>query len=226
MIVDLVRVRQGREKLALLAQKYPELRGERSAANVMQWEKTLESIGENEVEYERKCKYILCGKTFMAGRKDKEFCCDAHRTAANKLRENEPSSLSKLLSRAVEFDAQFYGHPSNPDVKRARDAALHDVYDAIRAELGIVQAPVNEPENEQDEPENDAKKVDLTPDEVREKLRAWMLETGHGQTKVAKLAGVGQPTISLFLAGKTDGSKAFRQSIFDVFSQDHGMDRR
>jgi predicted transcriptional regulator len=53
-----------------------------------------------------------------------------------------------------------------------------------------------------------------------------MAETGMGQSRIAKLAGVQQSTISLFLAEKTDGSSAFRTSIWDVISQDHGMDRR
>lgn len=211
MIVDLVGARQGREKLAILAAKYPELRGERSAANVEQWAQNLEAIGENTVEYEKRCKYILCGNAFAAARKDKEFCCDAHRTASHKLRGNEPSDLAKLMTRAVEFDAQFYGHPSNPDVKRARDNALHDALAAIAAELGIVhEVPVEEPENE---PGNDAEQGPLTPEIVREKLRAYLENKGMGQTRFGKLAGVAQSTISQFLGEKMDASEDFRRCV-------------
>ncbi len=66
----------------------------------------------------------------------------------------------------------------------------------------------------------------LTPEIVREKLRAFIAETSFGQGKIAKLAGVNQPMISMFLAGKKDGSPSFRQSILDVVDQDHGLDRR
>jgi len=275
-IVDLSLVRKGREKLAL-----------------------AKMLGEN-VEYERKCKYILCGKTFMAARKDKDFCCDPHRTASHKLRENEPSSLARLMTRAVEFDAQYHGHPSNPAVKAARDAALRDVHTAIMHELGIVhvEAPVEAPvvvapveapvvvapveapvvvapvevpvepapveapvevpvpvqavevpveahvepapveapvepapveapvEPAPVELENDATPDPVDADRVRNKLRAFIAETGFSQKKIARLAGTNQPMISQFLSGKTDGSSAFRTSIWDVVTQDHGLDRR
>ena len=250
-IVDLSLVRKGREKLAL-----------------------AKMLGEN-VEYERKCKYILCGKTFMAARKDKDFCCDPHRTASHKLRDNEPSDLARLMTRAVEFDAQYHGHPSNPAVKAARDAALRDVHTAIMHELGIVPvepapvevpvpvqavevpvpvqavevpvepAPVEVPvpvqavevpvpvqavevpvEPAPVELENDATPDPVDADRVRNKLRAFIAETGFSQKKIARLAGTNQPMISQFLSGKTDGSSAFRTSIWDVVDQDHGMERR
>ena len=223
-IVDLSLVRKGREKLAL-----------------------AKMLGEN-VEYERKCKYILCGKTFMAARKDKDFCCDPHRTASHKLRDNEPSDLARLMTRAVEFDAQYHGHPSNPAVKAARDAALRDVHTAIMHELGIVPvepAPVEVPvpvqavevpvpvqavevpvEPAPVELENDATPDPVDADRVRNKLRAFIAEMGFSQKKIARLAGTNQPMISQFLSGKTDGSSAFRTSIWDVVDQDHGMERR
>jgi hypothetical protein len=233
-MIDLVRVRQGREKLAILAQKYPEIRGARSAANLNQWEKTLK------MEYEKKCKYILCGKAFTAGRKDKEFCSDAHRTAANKLRDNEPSDLAKLLSRAVEFDAQYHGHPSNLEIKRARDGAFRAAYDALAAELDLAplltSAVMVDPAAIMQR--LDANRCPDHPHEhrdfcgscrsapvLREKLRAYM-QTGMSQSRLAKLAGVSQSTISLFLAEKTDGGEDFRRAILDVVTQDHGMDKR
>jgi len=191
---------------------------------------TLPTIGEN-VEYPKNCEYILCRKDFVSGRKDARFCCDAHRTAAGKMRDKrEPSDLAKLMERAIEFDSQFYGGPSSLESKRARNDALRDVYDAIGAELGIVhethETPVDELGELQNEPENDAEQDPLTPENVREKLRAFMTETTMGQGKIGKLAGVSQSTISQFLAAKTDGSEDVRRSIMDVVTQDHGMDRR
>lgn len=181
---------------------------------------TLPTIGEN-VEYPKKCEFILCQKDFVATRKDTRFCCDAHRTAAGKMRDTrEPSDLAKAMERAIEFDSQYYGNPSNHDVRRARNAALRDVLSAIETELGIVHEVPEEPENEPALP------TPLTPDEVREKLRAFMAETGFGQNRIAKLAGVSQPMISQFLNEKTGGSEDFRRSIMDVVNQDHGMDRR
>lgn len=215
-VVDFARVRNGREKLALLAQKYPELRGTSSAENVASWIETLQSNGEeNVVEYEKKCKYILCGKTFMAGRKDKDYCVNAHRTAANKLRDNEPSDLAKLMTRAVEFDAQFYGHPSNPDVKRARDAALRDVHSAIETELGIVHEQARETHEPKvhDEPSTvETERVSSTPELVREKLKDFMAKHNVTQGRIAELCGSNQSQISRFLNGK-DQSQEFRNAI-------------
>ena len=66
----------------------------------------------------------------------------------------------------------------------------------------------------------------LTPEHVRKTLRAFIAETSFSQGKIARLASTNQPMISQFLSGKTDGSPAFRQSILDLISQDHGLDRR
>jgi hypothetical protein len=270
MIVDLVRVRQGREKLALLAQKHPELRGISSAENVSNWIETLQLNGEkNVVEYEKTCEYILCRKVFISGRKDARFHTDACRTAAGKMRDKrEPSDLAKLMERAIEFDSQFYGGPSSLESKRARNDALRAVYDAIGAELGIVherpgsvpelhEVPVVESAKGQHErpelhevpvvevpvvevpvvevpvvevpvvevPVVEVPVVEVPVVEVRERLRAFMAETSFGQSKIAKLVGVGQPTISQFLSGKTKGSEDFRRAIIDLVSQDHGMDK-
>ena len=238
MIVDLVRVRQGREKLALLAQKHPELRGTSSAENVSNWIETLQLNGEkNVVEYEKTCEYILCRKVFISGRKDARFHTDACRTAAGKMRDKrEPSDLAKLMERAIEFDSQFYGGPSSLESKRARNDALRDVYDAIGAELGIVhevpaelgivhEVPVVEVPSVE-VPVVEVPSVEVPVVEVRERLRAFMKDTSFGQLKIAKLVGVGQPTISQFLSGKTKGSEDFRRAIIDLVSQDHGMDKR
>jgi len=138
--------------------------------------------------------------------------------------------------------------------KRARNVALHEAHAAIVAELGQEQEP-NASRTEVQEPvvttvdavdvvqeqEPNASRTEvqepvapvvvapvepLEPQFVREKLRAFMVETSFGQGKIAKLAGVNQPMISMFLAGKKDGSPSFRQSILDVILQDHGLDRR
>ena len=183
------------------------------------------------------CAYVLCGEPFIAERKDQIYCPKGTcKMAAYRLRNHgyESTELSEVLSRARDAELQWHGVGGGKtrEAKRRREDALRAAYDAIGAELGIVQAPVapvdelDEPENEQDEPENDAEQDPLTPERVREKLRAWMLETGYGQTKVAKLACVGQPTISQFLNEKTDGSEDFRRAILAVVDQDDGMDRR
>jgi hypothetical protein len=193
----------------------------------------------------------------------------------------EPSDVSKLMTRAIEFDSQFYGGPSSLESKRARNDAFRAVYDAIGAELGIVhevpvevpvvesakgqherpelhEVPVEVPvvesaKGQHERPElhevpvevpvvESAKGQHERPElhevpvevpvvevpvvEVRERLRAFMKDTSFGQSKIAKLVGVGQPTISQFLSGKTKGSEDFRRAILDLVSQDHGMDRR
>ncbi len=209
MIIELSRVRTWRADLARHGQN-PALR----ARGQVLFD-TLPTIGENEVEYEKKCKYILCGQTFIAARKDKDFCCDAHRTASHKLRENEPSSLAKLMTRAVEFDAQFYGHPSNPDVKRARDAALRDVHSAIETELGIVHEQARETHEPKvhDEPSTvETERVSSTPELVREKLKDFMAKHNVTQGRIAELCGSNQSQISRFLNGK-DQSQEFRNAI-------------
>lgn len=186
----------------------------------------------------KNCAYILCNEPFIAERKDQIYCDKGTcKMAAHRLKKAgfESTELSEVLSRARDAELQWHGVGGDKtrEAKRRREDALRAAYDAIGAELGIVQQSVvlsNEPANELDEaenePENEATQDPLTPALVREKLRAFMAETSFGQSKIAKLAGVGQPTISLFLAGKTDGSDAFRRSILDVVTQDHGMDRR
>jgi hypothetical protein len=149
----------------------------------------------------------------------------------------EPSDVSKLMTRAIEFDSQFYGGPSSLESKRARNDAFRAVYDAIGAELGIVhEVPVEVPvvesaKGQHERPELhevpvEVPVVEVPVVEVRERLRAFMKDTSFGQSKIAKLVGVGQPTISQFLSGKTKGSEDFRRAILDLVSQDHGMDRR
>lgn len=237
MILELSRVRTWRADLARLGQN-PALR---ARGQVLL--DTLPTIGENDVEYQKTCEYILCRKDFVSGRKDTRFCSDAHRTAAGKMRDTrEPSELSKLMTRAIEFDSQFYGGPSSLESKRARNDAFRAVYDAIGAELGIVhEVPVEVPElhevpvevpvvesakGQHERPELHEVPVEVPVVEVRERLRAFMAETSFGQSKIAKLVGVGQPTISQFLSGKTKGSEDFRRAIIDLVSQDHGMDKR
>ena len=240
MILELSRVRTWRADLARLGQN-PALR---ARGQVLL--DTLPTIGENDVEYQKTCEYILCRKDFVSGRKDTRFCSDAHRTAANKAKDTrEPSDISKLMTRAIEIDSQFYGGPSSLESKRARNDAFRAVYDAIGAELGIVherpgsvpelhevpvpvvEVPVEVPVVESVEGQHERPELHEVPVvEVREKLRAFMAETSFGQSKIAKLVGVGQPKISQFLSGKTKGSEDFRRAILDLVSQDHGMDRR
>jgi len=221
-VTDLVRFSRARTDLERFARKNP-------SYDPSELLERLER--ENDVKQAKKCAFVLCGEPFIAERKDQIYCPKGTcKMAAYRLRNHgyETTDLADILARARDAELQSHGvagtsHGDVSKAKRYREDAFRAAYDAIGAELGIVQAPVNEPENEQDEPENDAKKVDLTPENVREKLRAWMLETGYGQTKVAKLVGVGQPTISQFLSGKTKGSEDFRRAIIDLVSQDHGI---
>ena len=223
MIVDFFQARQWRADLA---------RHGKNPALVMRGQvllDTLPTIGDNDVTKQaKKCAFILCQEPFVAERKDTIYCSDKCKVAAYRLRKfgHESTELSEVLSRAHEAELQWHGvGGASSDAlkaKRRREDALRAAYDAIGTELGIVQAPVAPV----DEPENDAEQDPLTPALVREKLRAFMAETGYSQGKIVKLAGVNQSTVSLFVRNLTDGSEDFRQSILDVISQDHGMDRR
>lgn len=229
MILDFFQARQWRADLARHGQN-PAL-VERGQVLL----DTLPTIGDNDVTKQaKKCAFVLCGEPFIAERKDQIYCPKGTcKMAAYRLRNHgyETTDLADILARARDAELQSHGvagtnHGDVSKAKRYREDALRAAYDALAAELGIVHAYEQKVVLSTDEPENDAEQDPLTPENVREKLRAWMLETGYGQTKVAKLAGVGQPTISQFLNEKTGGSEAFRQSILDVISQDHGMDRR
>lgn len=191
----------------------------------------LEKLERNTMaKYQKTCAFILCNSPFVAERKDESYCKGACKQAAYRMRQYgaERSELATLLQSAHEAEEQFQGvagaSPDKITAKRRRDDTLRAAYDAIGAELGIVhETPVDEPE---DEPENDASPDPLESHVLRAKLREFMAETGYGQNRIAKLADVNQATISKFVRNLTDGSEAFRQSIFDVISQDHGMDRR
>jgi hypothetical protein len=223
-VTDLVRFSRARTDLERFARKNP-------SYDPSELLERLER--ENDVKQAKKCAFVLCGEPFIAERKDQIYCPKGTcKMAAYRLRNHgyETTDLADILARARDAELQSHGvagtnHGDVSKAKRYREDALRAAYDALAAELGIVQAPVA-PVDELDEPENDAEQDPLTPERVREKLRAWMLETGYGQTKVAKLACVGQPTISQFLNEKTDGSEDFRRAIMSVVTQDHGMDKR
>lgn len=227
-VTDLVRFSRARTDLERFARKNP-------SYDPSELLERLER--ENAVKQAKKCAFILCQEPFVAERKDTIYCKDACKVGAYRLRKHgyETTDLADVLARARDAELQSHGvaHGDASKAKRRREDALRAAYDAIESELGIVHAyeqkivlSTDEPDEPENEPENDAKKVDLTPEIVREKLRAFMAETSFGQGKIAKLAGVNQPMISMFLAGKKDGSPSFRQSILDVVEQDHGMDRR
>lgn len=192
----------------------------------------------DDVKQSKNCAYVLCGEPFIAERKDQIYCPKGTcKMAAFRLRKHgyETTDLADILARARDAELQSHGvagtnHDDVSRAKRYREDAFRKAYDALAAELGIVhethETPVDELDELQNEPENDASPEPLTPELVREKLRAFMIDTSFGQSKVGKLVGASQPTISQFLAGKTDGSEAFRQSILDLVNQDHGMDRR
>lgn len=201
MIIDLSRVRAGRAELARLARTYPELRGERSAANVEHWIETLESIGDEKVDIAKIC--LFCGKGFIATRKDALYCSAAHRVAANRRKdERGPSDLAAALMKAAQADDLYLASIGFPDAakhKRARDAALLDVHAAIEAELGIVHETTEAKDEPLPEPEQFVLRTPSTANEVREKLRAFMAEHNVGQGRVAELCGVSQSQISRFL---------------------------
>lgn len=203
---DLSRVRAGRAELARLARTYPELRGERSAANVEHWIETLESIGD-EMDIAKTCEF--CGKGFIATRKDARFCSDVHRAAFNRRKdERGPSDLAALLMKAAQAHDLYLSSVGFPDAakhKRASVAALYDARAAIEAELGIVHETPDGPENEPALP------IPLTSAEVRENLRAFMKQHNIGQGRVAELCDVSQPQISRFLGGKDLSVESLRE---------------
>ena len=231
-VVDLVRFSRARTDLERFARKNP-------SYDPSELLERLER--ENDVKQAKKCAFVLCGEPFIAERKDQIYCPKGScKMAAYRLRNHgyETTDLADILARARDAELQSHGvagtsHGDVSKAKRYREDAFRAAYDAIGAELGIVQQSVvlstdelDEPENEQDEPENDAEQDPLTPERVREKLRAFMAETGYSQGKIVKLAGVNQSTVSLFVRNLTGGSEDFRRAIMSVVTQDHGMDRR
>lgn len=134
--IDLARVRESRAKLSHLAVAHPELRGERSAANVREWITTLEG---DEMRYPRTCEQ--CGKPFVAERYTGRFCSDRCRAMHNRRRtERGISDLAAALMRAAKLDESYdnsRGFPNAGEIKRERDRALREAYDAIAAELRI-----------------------------------------------------------------------------------------
>ena len=222
-VVDFVRFSRARTDLERFARKNP-------SYDPSELLERLER--ENDVKQAKKCAFILCQEPFVAERKDQIYCPKGTcKMAAYRLRNHgyETTDLADILARARDAELQSHGvagtnHGDVSKAKRYREDALRAAYAAIGAELGIVQAsPVDEPENE---PENDAEQDPLTPERVREKLRAFMAETGYSQGKIVKLAGVNQSTVSLFVRNLTGGSEDFRRAIMSVVTQDHGMDRR
>jgi hypothetical protein len=136
--IDLARVRESKAKLSHLAVAHPELRGERSAANVREWITTLEG-DEMYPRYQKKCEQ--CGKPFAAERITGRFCSNPCRAMHNRRRtERGISDLAAALMRAAQLVESYdnsRGFPNAGDVKRARDRALREAYDAIAAELRI-----------------------------------------------------------------------------------------
>ena len=219
--IDLSRVRAGRAELARLARTYPDLRGERSAANVEHWIGTLESIGDEKVDIAKTCTF--CGKGFIATRKDARFCSDVHRAAHNRRKdERGPSDLAAALMKAAQADELYLASIGFPDAakhKRARDAALHDAYTMLVAELGIVHAQVHETRDEPLTGETElVLRIPSTPEQIREKLREFMAKHNVTQGRVAELCGSNQPQISRFLGGK-DGSQEIRNAIESMIDE-------
>ena len=226
MIIELSQARQWRADLA---------RHGKNAALSARGKVLLDTL-RDETMAAKKCAF--CGIEFI-GRKDARFCSDVHRAAANRRKdERGPSELAEKLRSAAQADDLYVASIGSFDAgkhKRARNVALHEAHAAIVAELGQEQEP-NASRTEVDAPVvTTVDAVDAvqeqepnasTSDDVRAKLRAFIAETSFSQKKIARLAGTSQPTISQFLAGKTDGSPSFRQSILDVVDQDHGLDRR
>lgn len=225
-VVDLVRFRRTRADLERFAMKNPDY----DPTDLL--EKLR--IGDD-VKQAKNCAYVLCGEPFIAERKDQIYCPKGTcKMAAYRLRNHgyETTDLADVLARARDAELQSHGvagtnHSDVSRAKRYREDALRAAYDAIAAELGIVhELPVDELDELQNEPENDASPDPLEAQFVRAKLREFMAETGYGQSRIAKLADVNQSTVSLFVRNLTDGSEAFRRAILDLVTQDHGMDRR
>lgn len=203
--IDLAQVRAGRAELARLARTYPELRGEGSAANVEHWIETLESIGD-EMDIAKTCEF--CGKGFIATRKDARFCSDVHRAAANRRKdERGPSELAEKLMKAAQAHDLYLASIGFPDAakhKRASVAALQDAHAAIEAELGIVHESTEAKVEPSPEPEQLVLTIPSTPEQVREKLRAFMKAQNVTQSQVGAAVHISQAQISRFVGGRLD----------------------
>lgn len=209
--IDLSMVRAGRTELDRLARTYPQLRGQRGPSNVEHW---IETIGAP-VDIAKTCEF--CGKGFLATRKDARFCSDAHRTAANRRKdERGPSELAAALMKAAQLDEMYQASIGFPDAakhKRLRDQALRDVHAAIVAELHIVPEPSPELEEPSPELEELVLVPPTSPGDLRRKLGEFMKEKHVSQGRVAELCGMNQSNVSRFLTGNTDLSDEKRKAL-------------